>query len=143
MDVNDDGTLEEGTLHRKYNLQYLQIPICFKMQTSLKDNLTIFAKIGIGSAFRLRASGTDNFVYPGGEVSGSKKNIKDDVALMRESLIVGGGVEFKIKGSTALMVDLTYDNAFNNMLTGQNPALTDSDPKAIHNFLELGIGIVF
>jgi len=40
-------------------------------------------------------------------------------------------------------VELTYDNAFNNMLSGENPALTGSDPKAKLNFVELGIGIVF
>src|SRR5512138_1214656 len=51
MDVNEDGILEIGTLHRKYNLEYLQIPLCFKMQTSLTDNLTIFAKIGVGTSF--------------------------------------------------------------------------------------------
>jgi len=58
-------------------------------------------------------------------------------------LIVGGGMELKIKGSTALIFDLTYDNAFNNMLTGDNPATPNTNPKAIHNFVELGAGIVF
>jgi len=41
-----------------------------------------------------------------------------------------------------VIIDLTYDNAFNNMLIGDNPAV-DPEPRAIHNFVELGAGIVF
>jgi hypothetical protein len=141
--IGDSTETVSGQLHRKYNLKYIQIPLCLKMQTALSEKITIFAKIGLGTSFRLSAKGTDDFVYEGGEVSYSKKNIDDEIALMRESLIVGGGIELKIKGSTALIIDLTYDNAFNNMLTGDNPATPDTKPKAIHNFVELGAGIVF
>lgn len=132
-----------GQLHRQYHLKYIQIPLCLKMQTALSDKITIFGKIGLGTSFRLSAKGTDDFVYEGGEVSASKKNIDDDIAFMRESLIVGGGMELKIKGSTALIFDLTYDNAFTNLYNGDNTHLTGSDPKAFYNFVELGAGIVF
>lgn len=132
-----------GTLHRKYNLKYLQIPLCLKMQTELSDKYRLFGKIGLGTAFNLSAKGTDEFVYEGGTLSTSKKDIGDEVALMRESLIVGGGIEYVLKGSTAIIIEFTYDNAFNNMLTGGDPGLTTSSPKAFHNFVELGAGIVF
>jgi hypothetical protein len=142
-DVNNDMIPEEGVLHRKYNLRYIEIPLCLKMKISLSEKMNIFAKIGLGTSFRLRANGTDDFVYDGGEVSYSKKNIDDDIALIRESLIVGGGIELKFKGSWALIIDLTYDNAFNNMLTGNDQALAGTNPKAIQNFVELGAGILF
>lgn len=142
-DVNNDMIPEEGVLHRKYNLRYIEIPLCLKMKISLSEKMNIFAKIGLGTSFRLRANGTDDFVYDGGEVSYSKKNIDDDIALIRESLIVGGGFELKFKGSWALIIDLTYDNAFNNMLTGNDQALAGTNPKAIQNFVELGAGILF
>ena len=132
-----------GQLHRQYNLKYIQIPLCLKMQTALSDKITIFGKIGLGTSFRLSAKATDDFIYPGGEVSTSKHNIDDDIALMRESLIVGGGIEVKIKESTAVIIDITYDNAFNDMLDGDGTHLSGTDPKAIHNFVELGVGIVF
>jgi hypothetical protein len=113
------------------------------MQTDLSEKFRIFGKIGIGTAFNLSAKATDEFTHEGGTESFTKKNIDGEIALMRESLIVGGGFEWKIKGSTALVIDLTYDNAFTNMLTGDDPLLPESDPKAIHNFVELGAGIVF
>ena len=132
-----------GTMLRQYNLKYIQIPLCLKMKSEIRDKLTIFAKIGVGRAFNLSAKGTDEFTYGTEMISVDKHDIKDEIALMRESLIVGGGIEWEIKGSTALIVDLTYDNAFNNMLTGDNPALPGTTQKAIHNFVELGVGIVF
>ncbi len=138
-----DTVMTPGTLHRKYNLKYIQIPLCLKMQTELSDQFRMFGKIGLGTAFNIGAKGTDEFDYDGGVETYSKKDIGDDIALMRESLIVGGGVEYMLKGSTAIIVELTYDNAFNNMLTGDDPGYTGSDPKAHHNFLELGLGIVF
>jgi hypothetical protein len=141
--IDNDTVTVSGQLHRKYNLKYIEIPLCLKMQTALTDKMIIFGKIGLGTSFRLSAKATDEFVYEGGVVSEPKHNIDSDIALMRESLIVGGGIELKIKGSTALILELTYDNAFNNMLNGNNPAVPDTKPKAIHNFVELGAGIVF
>ena len=134
---------DTGTLHRVYHMKYLQIPLCLKMKTELNEKLTMFGKIGLGTAFCIGARADDDFDYTGGTESASKKNINDDVALMRESLIVGGGVELKIKGSTAIIVELTYDNCFNNILTGNNPLPGVGDPKAVLNFVELGAGIVF
>jgi hypothetical protein len=131
-------------LHRQYNLKYIEVPLCLKMQTELNDKITLFGKIGVGTAFCLSAKASDNYTVNGTEVTTDKTNIDSQIALMKESLIVGGGVEYIIKGSTALIFDLTYDNAFNNILTESNPALpTGSDPKAVHNFVELGVGIVF
>jgi hypothetical protein len=141
--IAGDTMTTPGTLYRKYNLKYIQIPFCLKMQTDISDKFRLFGKIGLGTAFKLSAKATDDFAYNGGAQSSSKKNIDDEVALMRESLIVGGGVEYKLKGSTALILELTYDNAFNNMLTGEDPGLTVSDPKAFLNYVELGVGIVF
>jgi hypothetical protein len=145
MDVPDGDTTMAvaGQLDRKYNLKYIQIPLCLKMQTALSEKITIFGKIGLGTAFNLGAKGSDVFTYDGGVETRDKHDIDDEIALMRESLIVGGGVEIKIKGSTAVIIDLTYDNAFNDMLTGENAAMPGNEPKAVHNFVELGAGIVF
>ena len=132
-----------GTLYRKYNLKYIQIPLCLKMKTDISDKFRLFGKIGLGTAFKLSAKATDDFVFYGGTESYPKRNIDEEVALMRESLIIGGGVEYKLKGSTALMLELIYDNAFNNMLTGEDQGYMVSDPKAFLNYVELVVGIVF
>lgn len=143
MDIGNDTSATSGTLNRDYTLKYFQIPLCLKMQTEVSDKLRIFGKIGLGTSFLLDAKADDDFVYDGGEVSSDNKNIDDDISLMRESLIIGGGVEIILKGSTALIIDLTYDNGFNDILTSGNPATPMSDPKAFYNYVELGVGVVF
>ena len=143
MSTTPSGPVVHGTLYRKYNIKYIQIPLCLKMQTDISEKFRLFGKIGLGTAFNLGAKGTDDFAWDSGAESFDKKDIADDIALLRESLIVGGGVEYKLKGSTAISLELSYDNAFNNLLTGENPALAGTKQKAIHNFVELGVGIVF
>ena len=142
LDVDNDNILDSGMLDRQYKLKYIQIPLCLKMQTNISEKMRIFGKIGIGTAFLLDGNAKDDFVYDGGTLNDDKKDINDEVTLMRESLIVGGGVEFILKGSTALVVDLTYDNGFNNILLEGNPPSTVT-PRAFHNYVELGVGILF
>ncbi len=141
--AGSDTVSVRGQLHRQYNIKYIEIPLCMKMKAPISEKITIFGKIGLGTSFRLNAKANDDFIYDGGEVSDSKKNIDDEISLVRESLIVGGGIEMKIKGSTALIFDFTYDNAFTNMFNSDNPAVPDTNPKALNNFVELGAGIVF
>ena len=138
----DSDTLPIGNLDRKYNLKYIQIPLCLKMQTEISEKLRLFGKIGIGTAFLLDAKGKDSYTYEDQEYT-ETRDLNDEMALMRESLIVGGGVEFVLKGSTALVLDLTYDNGFNNILTFDNPVSPNVNPRAFHNYLELSIGIIF
>jgi hypothetical protein len=141
-DINNDDILDSGMLTRRYSLKYIQIPLCLKMQTNISEKMRIFGKIGIGTAFLLDGKAKDDFVYDGGTLNDDKKDINDEITLMRESLIVGGGVEFILKGSTALVVDLTYDNGFNNILLEGNPP-SNVTPRAFHNYVELGVGILF
>jgi len=138
----DSTILSPGVMNRDYSFKYLQIPLCLKMQTELSERVTIFGKIGLGTAFNLDAKATGHFEADDGQIHEDKKNIGDDIALMRESLLIGGGVEITIKGSTAVIIDFMYDNAFNNILSGDNPFVPDK-PRAVQNFVELGAGIVF
>ncbi len=143
MDIGNDTIPETGVLSRKYNLKYLQIPLTLKMKAEIKENIRLYGKIGLGTAFNLSAKANDAFTWDGGTESAEKINISDEITLMRQSLIVGGGVEIVLKGSTAVVIDLTYDNGFNNILLGNNPADPMLKNRAFHNFLELGAGILF
>ena len=128
-------------LSRDMNLKYIQIPLCLKMQTDITEEIRLFGKIGIGSAFLLDAKSDDSYTFEGQDYE-DERDVTDQVTLMRESLIIGGGMEWVLKGSTALVFDLTYDNDLNNILNFDNPA-TDDAPKAFYNYVELGVGIIF
>ncbi len=135
-------TLPIGILSRTYNLKYIQIPLCLKMQSEISEKVKIFGKLGIGTAFLLDAGARDSYTYEGIDYHNSK-DIKDEMTLMRESLMIGGGVEIVLKGSTSVIIDLTYDNGINNIIDAENLALPGEQPRAFHNYLELGAGVIF
>ena len=132
-----------GTLLRRYNLQYIQIPLALKMQAELSETVKLFGKIGLGTAFRLRAKAEDTFTSDGGLVIDTKEDISGHVSLIRESFLIGGGATFTLNGSTAIIIDLTFDNGFLDILKGSNSFDPDTEHKAVLNFVELGVGIVF
>lgn len=138
-----DGDTLTGSLLRNYNLQYIQVPVTFKMQAEVSEKLRLYGKIGLGTAFRLRAKAEDTFQTSGTGDIESRKDISDEIAFIRESFIIGGGAAITLKGSTALMIDLTFDNGFVNILKGENTADPEVKPKAIMNMVELGVGVVF
>lgn len=137
------GDIVSGLLIRNYNLQYIQIPVVLKMQAEISESLRLFGKIGLGTAFRLRAKAED--VFPADKVSAkvTTKDISDEITPIRESFLIGGGAIFTLKGSTALVMDLTFDNGFVDILKGNNAVNTDVNHKAVMNLVEVGVGIVF
>lgn len=139
--VNPDSAVT-GILQRKYKLNYIQIPVCIKMKAGLSDKINFFGKVGFGAGFRIDAKASDTFTYDQ-HTSESESDIKKDISFFRGSLILGLGVEYVIKGSTAVIMGLNYDNGFIDVLKGSNPAFPGMEEKANLNFLELDIGIVF
>lgn len=129
----------EGILQRKYNLQYLEIPICLKMRTKQIGYLTYYGKIGLGISFNLRSKSKDIFnVEP--EV---ENNIQDEITFMRESLIVGAGVQYSLGGSTSLMFEIVFNNGFSDILSGKNTIDPTIKENAISNYIEFNLGVIF
>jgi len=128
-----------GIMQRKYNLQYLEIPICLKMRTKQIGYMTYYGKIGLGVSFNLRARSKDVFnVEP--EV---ENNIQDEIVLMRESLIVGAGCQYSIGGSTALLFEIIFNNGFSNILNGNNSLDESIKQRAVSNYIEFNLGVIF
>ncbi len=140
--VDGDETTN-GILSRKYKLKYIQIPISFKMRTKELGKFRIFGQIGLGSSFLIGAKAEDTFTPDQGESTSESKDIYDDITFMKESLIVGAGVEYSLGGSTMLTAGIVFNNCFMNILKGKNKIDPDvyNDGKA--NYLALEIGIVF
>lgn len=142
MDIDNDTLPAFGELTRKYKFKYIEVPLALKLKAELSEKFKIFGKVGMGAGFRLDTEAEDVFVYEGGNVEDSG-DITDETKLFRSSLILGGGAEYVIKGSTAIIVDITYNDGFVNILNGGNPADPSLDNRANLKFVELNIGIVF
>jgi opacity protein-like surface antigen len=130
---------DSGILQRKYNLQYLEIPICLKMRTKQIGYITYYGKIGLGISFNLRAKAKDVFNVEAEE----KNNIQDDINFMRESLVVGAGCQYSVGGSTAIIFEIIFNNGFSDILNGKNTVDPTIKENAVSNYIEFNFGVIF
>ncbi|MCD4772189.1 MAG: PorT family protein [Bacteroidales bacterium] len=137
-----DSSLIDGTLYRDYKLKYVKIPLELKMMTREFGKARFFGKIGLGTSFLIDADAKDEFKSD--KINESSENdIQSEIKVLRESLIIGFGVDYSLGGSTALSVGLTFDNGFIDVLKDQNSTDSSIKNNAFNNFFELNIGIVF
>ncbi|MDP1623506.1 MAG: porin family protein [Bacteroidales bacterium] len=136
-----DTTMVNEDVFRKYSFLYLEIPLMIKMKTKKFGNIAYFGQIGIGTAFRLKATIKDNLV-PATSEMGTPENFNDGTTLIRESIIIGIGCEYHIDESSRILIGISYSNALNNILTGVNRK-SNLNEKSQLNFAEINIGFLF
>ncbi|MBK9176192.1 MAG: PorT family protein [Flavobacteriales bacterium] len=128
-------------------LQYIELPLTVKLMTNEIGYMRYFAVVGAGNAFNVKAKSDQVVAQVDGTRADGKpivstfneledESIQDDIAMYKASLIVGAGFEYNFSGNTALMVGVTYNNGFTNILD------TDGD-KAKAHYLELSVGVFF
>jgi len=134
-----------GTLTRSYRTKYVKIPFILTMKTNEIKKLRYFGQIGFGLSILLTARANDEFVSDVGNnvITDDKHNIYDELRFTRESLILGAGVEVPIQGSTYVRVGLVFDNAFINVLKGNNSVDSSVKNNGRNSFLGLDVSILF
>ena len=138
-----DNNIVAGTLTRNYHLKYIQVPLTLKMRTNELGKFRVFGQIGLGTNFLIGAKADDEFSSDGFNSQSDDEDIYDDITFMRESLILGAGVEFSLGGSTSLMAAIMFNNGFMDILKGKNSLNTNINNKATANYFSLEVGIVF
>lgn len=134
---------DTGTLHRKFKTKYIEVPFTLKMKTREFGNARFFGKIGLGTGFLLTAKGTDKFIGENQTISDDEADIIEEMKGLRESLILGIGMEYNLGGSTALTFGVTFDNGFTDVMKDQNTADPEVTHQAINNFIEFNLGVIF
>jgi len=71
-----------------------------------------------------------------------EKDLSDDITFLRGALILGAGIEYYIDNSTSMIAGVTFSNGISNVLKGNNP-LTNNRQKAVPNYFELTLGVIF
>lgn len=140
-----NGPVLSKDLETEVKLQYIELPLTIKMMTNEIGYMRYYGQIGFGNAFNIRAkadqvvpqydqNGSGSYVIGFEETDG--EDIQDMMALYKASLIVGAGFEYNFSGNTSLLVGITYNNCFTNVL--------DSDlGEAKAHYLELTTGVFF
>ena len=104
--------------------------------------MRFYGLIGLDFGFRLKA--TDDYTYTNthfitlypASYNVNNVNISDQTDFFRVSLVIGGGIEYQLAGSTALQASLTYNNCFTNLNSTSSSAVNLKG-------VELMLGILF
>ncbi|MBL7943801.1 MAG: PorT family protein [Flavobacteriales bacterium] len=154
---------------RNYRLQYAEIPLSLKLRTNEIGYITYWGQFGVGLGLNIRSKADDELDYllSKGEsgwgdsslesMAEEDLDIKDDISIFRMSLVVGGGIEYSLSGTTAILAGVTFNNGFTDVLQGNavktdnadSPVFdVDNNPvmyklKGITNHVEVNIGILF
>ncbi|MFM1772744.1 MAG: hypothetical protein RLZZ71_1886 [Bacteroidota bacterium] len=122
-----------GLIERDLRLQYLQIPLTFKMKTNEIGYITYWGQFGLGLNMNLKALSSDNIDYlyyqnkntltweSSNRVStsmSSPKDIKNEVNIFSSNLIFAAGIEYNLSGNTSILAGLTFQNGFTDALKG-------------------------
>ncbi len=143
----NDGTTNIVTVNEfASTLQYIEIPITLKLKTNEIGSLTYFLQAGVAPGFNIRARSDIKSVVETTTLSTGDKittnselndeDIQDDTNNLNVSMLIGGGVEYTLTGSTVLLVGIQFNN-------GLLDISDDPDIKANSNLLGLSIGILF
>jgi len=128
------------TTEQAMTLQYIEIPLTLKLKTNEIGYLTYYLQVGVSPGINIRAKAdykSSNQIN--GVTTTSSEDaadIKKDINSLNLSMIIGGGVEYTLSGSTSLLLGVQFNNGFMDIADGD-------DLKANSNYLALTVGILF
>lgn len=136
-DVNASGVAianmnQVGLISRDLRLQYLQIPLTFKMKTNEIGYLTYWGQFGLGLNMNLKALSNDDIDFLSYQdkstldwvtsnrlsSSESSQDIKNEINIFSSNLIFAAGIEYNLSGNTSLLAGLTFQNGFTDAFKG-------------------------
>lgn len=136
------------TLDHVYKMRFIEIPFGIKARTKEIGYMRYFFNMGLSAGFRYRANTEfSTSISNASKTTSLSSKSEDFVNLFRGAYFIGGGVEYSISGNTALVGGLVFNNGITNLLKSQNSTnvknLNFADERAILNYLQLNIGILF
>ncbi len=124
------------------SIQYLQVPLFFKMKTKEIGMMKYFGQFGLGSGMVISNHTAWTASSSFASVSGTDTKT-GDLNLIREALLIGAGVEYNLSGSTSIIGSLMYDNGFTGVLASGNGPAGTPNPTFYSKGITLTVGILF
>ena len=127
MGVGSDYTLQSGEV-AEYHLQYINIPIGLKFKTIEVGYSRFYAHLGLDTHINIESK-----VHIPGE---EDIDATEAIEWYNLGYFIGGGLEYSIGGTTAIVVGASYNNGFLNIATA-------GDQKFTTGTVSLRLGIMF
>lgn len=150
--INDGTNRTYNNISFKYRVQYIEIPLTFKFRTNENNGMRYWGQFGVAPSFIIRNSVSTtakqlitNNNFPSDEKYNPNdsendaldfKDYEDNFSILRASMIIGAGVEYRLSGNTSFYGGLRFNN-------GLTDILRDKKSKMINNVLALEIGMYF
>jgi hypothetical protein len=115
----------------KYNMQYIHIPLALKFRTTEIGYITYFAQVGFDPMINIKAKANLPNLY--------NANAIKEIHPLYLAYHISAGLEYKIIGTTSLMVGITYMNGFTDVTDNGG----DTTEKAVINRFDLRLGVIF
>ena len=126
-----------GGTNLKYNLQYVEIPFGLKFRTKEFGYLRYYAEVPVITlGFKSQARGA--IEYP--SLKEEKIDIKKEVIGLSLAWGLGGGVEYSVSESTAIIGGIGFQRIFTDVTKDYKP---DVKSKAYINSFILHLGVMF
>ncbi len=120
----------------RYNLQYVEIPFGLKFRTNEVGYLRYYAELPIITlGFKSQARGQVEYT----SIKEDKIDIKKEVTPIALSWGVGGGIEYSVSESTAIVAGITYQKIFTDVTKDYD----NVDAKATINAIIIHLGVMF
>ncbi len=136
-----------GLIERDLRLQYIQVPLTFKMKTNEIGYITYWGQFGVGLNINRKAISNDQIDYlyyqdkntfnweKSNRVNTNKpsNDIQNDVNIFSSNLIFAAGIEYNLSGNTSLLAGLTFQNGFTDVLRGTGVAADKDTNSPVFN----------
>lgn len=123
-----------------YHIQSILVPITIRMKTKEIGYLRYYGQFGFNPEFVINANAD---VETQGGASQSDVGVMDRVGNFNFSLVLGIGIMYNISGTTNLILGLSYNNGFIDVLDGSAGASNDVEKKATTKQIALNLGVLF
>ncbi len=135
--LNDSTTVVSEA---ELTLQYIELPITLKLKTNEIGYITYFLQFGVAPGINIRSKANVKTTTQIGSntitASEDDVDIKDGINNFNLSMIIAGGIEYTLSGSTVLLAGITFNNGFLDIDDSSNI-------KAHSDFLALTVGVLF
>lgn len=117
-----------------YKLQYLELPLTLKLKSNEIQNKRFYGQFGLSTSIKMTSKKDVMYTNP------TKKDVKNmdilhEINIVRTGLLIGGGAEWKIGGSMALLTGVSYSNGISDIFNFER--------KAKNSYMALNLGIFF
>ena len=130
----------EKSVSYNIKLQSIEIPLTLKMKTKEIGYLKYYGQFGFSPQLIINSSADI-------EVDGQekKKNVdmQNRIADLDLALVLGIGIEYNVSGTTNLVIGVSYQNGFIDMLQGSADGFNEVEKKASTNQIALNLAVLF